>query len=60
MLDSLPDNLRFEHAQGPREQDVLLAEKWLAKVLPSSKSAKEDKAKSEKGKARKGKGRRRR
>ena len=60
MLDSLPDNLRFEHAQGPREQDVLLAEKWLAKVLPSSKSAKEDKAKRETGKARKGKGRRRR
>jgi len=29
MVDSLPDRLRFDHARGPREKDVKLAEKWL-------------------------------
>lgn len=30
-LDSLPDGLRFEHAQGPRERDVKAAEAWSSK-----------------------------
>lgn len=30
-LDSLPKNLKFEHAQGPRQRDVAAAEKWCGK-----------------------------
>ena len=29
MADSLPDRIRYEHAQGPREQDIATAEIWL-------------------------------
>jgi NitT/TauT family transport system substrate-binding protein len=29
LADSLPDRLRFDHAQGPREKDIKLVEKWL-------------------------------
>ncbi len=29
VADSLPDKLRYEHARGPREKDIALAEKWL-------------------------------
>jgi len=31
MADSVPDKLRFNHAQGPRERDIAIAEKWLNK-----------------------------
>ena len=31
MVDSLPDDIRYEHARGPRERDVALAERWLGK-----------------------------
>ena len=29
VVDSLPKNIKFEHAHGPRQQDVSLVEKWL-------------------------------
>ncbi len=29
VADSLPDKLKYEHARGPREKDIALAEKWL-------------------------------
>ena len=31
MVDSLPDDIKYEHARGPRERDVALAERWLGK-----------------------------
>ena len=31
MVDSLPKNIKYVHARGPREKDVELAEKWLKK-----------------------------
>ena len=31
MVDSLPNNIKYVHARGPREKDVELAEKWLKK-----------------------------
>ena len=31
LVDSLPNNMKYAHAHGPREKDVLLAEKWLNK-----------------------------
>ena len=31
MVDSLPKNIKYVHARGPREKDVALAEKWLKK-----------------------------
>jgi NitT/TauT family transport system substrate-binding protein len=37
-VDSLPKTLRYEHARGPREKDVLVAEKWLEKVKGSVKT----------------------
>ena len=29
MVDSLPDNIKYVHARGPREKDIALVEKWL-------------------------------
>ena len=31
MVDSLPDDIKYEHVRGPRERDVALAERWLGK-----------------------------
>ena len=31
MVDSLPDDIKYEHARGPRERDVALVERWLGK-----------------------------
>ena len=31
LADSLPKDLKFVHAQGPRQEDVDRAEKWLEK-----------------------------
>ena len=31
LVDSLPKNLKYNHAQGPRQDDVNRAEKWLEK-----------------------------
>lgn len=31
MVDSLPDDIKYEYARGPRERDVALAERWLGK-----------------------------
>ncbi len=31
VADSLPAKLKYEHARGPREKDIALAEKWLNK-----------------------------
>ena len=31
IVDSLPNNIKYVHARGPREKDVALAEKWLNK-----------------------------
>jgi len=30
-LDSVPNDLKFEHAQGPRQRDVAAAEKWCSR-----------------------------
>ena len=32
VIDSLPDNLRFQHAHAPRQQDVTFVEQWLEKT----------------------------
>ena len=53
LVDSLPDHLKFEHARGPREKDVLLAEKWVGKKADVKKATPE--AKSKKTKAKRGK-----
>ena len=56
LVDSLPDHLKFEHARGPREKDVLLAEKWVGKkadVKKDTPEAKSKKAKAKRGKRRK-------
>ena len=37
MADSLPDRIRYEHAQGPREQDITLAERSVGK--PTTKTS---------------------
>jgi NitT/TauT family transport system substrate-binding protein len=29
LMDSLPDRVRYEHAVGPRQKEVEMAEKWL-------------------------------
>ena len=29
MVDSLPKDIKYVHARGPREQDIALVEKWL-------------------------------
>ena len=29
MVDSLPNDIKYVHARGPREQDIALVEKWL-------------------------------
>ena len=31
IVDSLPNNMKYVHARGPREKDVALVEKWLSK-----------------------------
>lgn len=31
LIDSLPDRVRYEHAVGPRQKEVEMAEKWLKK-----------------------------
>ena len=31
IADSVPNNLRYVHARGPREKDIALVEKWLGK-----------------------------
>lgn len=31
IVDSLPNNIKYVHARGPREKDVALVEKWLSK-----------------------------
>ncbi len=31
MVDSVPDNIKYDHIQAPREQDIARAEKWLGK-----------------------------
>ncbi len=31
MVDSVPDNIKFDHVQAPRQQDIARAEKWLGK-----------------------------
>jgi NitT/TauT family transport system substrate-binding protein len=32
LVDSLPQDIRFPHARGPRQQDVTFVEKWLERV----------------------------
>ena len=49
-VDSLPDHLKYEHARGPREKDVLLAEKWVGKKADVKKDTPEDKSKKTKAK----------
>ena len=52
MLDSLPDKIKYERARGPREQDIVLVEKWLGVDKAKANSEKE-KGKSEKRKGKK-------
>ena len=32
LVDSIPQNIRFPHAHGPRQQDVTFVEQWLEKM----------------------------
>jgi len=32
LVDSIPQNIRFQHAHGPRQQDVTFVEQWLEKM----------------------------
>ena len=32
LVDSLPQDIRFPHARGPRQQDVTFVEKWMERV----------------------------
>ena len=32
LVDSIPQNIRFSHAHGPRQQDVTFVEQWLEKM----------------------------
>jgi len=34
VVDSLPKDIRFRHAVGPRQQDVVRAEQWLKRTSP--------------------------
>jgi NitT/TauT family transport system substrate-binding protein len=31
LVDSLPQDMKFAHAKGPRQQDIDIVEKWLGK-----------------------------
>lgn len=35
-VDSLPQNIKYVRARGPRQQDVMLAETWLNKKMPTN------------------------
>ena len=52
MLDSLPDKIKYERARGPREQDIVLVEKWLG-VNKAKANSEKEKGKSEKRKGKK-------
>ena len=38
-VDSLPGDLKYRHAKGPRQQDVEAAEKWLTRKIGEKKTA---------------------
>ena len=33
LVDSIPQNIRYQHARAPRQQDMALVEQWLAKPV---------------------------
>jgi NitT/TauT family transport system substrate-binding protein len=33
LVDSIPQNIRYQHARAPRQQDMTLVEQWLAKPV---------------------------
>lgn len=55
VADSVPDKLKFGHAQGPREEDIAVVEKWLGPEKTKAKDAGKEKEKGKKTKKAKGK-----
>ena len=42
-VDSLPRTLKYQHARGPREQDLKRVDAWLDKVMPAKQAKRDEK-----------------
>ncbi len=45
VANKLPENIKFEHAQGPREKDIALAERYMGNSKPKTQNSKNSKNK---------------